>query len=75
MLGGEADEKSDVDLLVDIDGSKKVGLQFFDWYRDLEVLLGQKTDVVANAERPEHTSNWRLIERINRKKVLIHERV
>jgi uncharacterized protein len=71
---GEADEASDVDLLVDLDSDKKIGFQFFDWYQDLGVLLGHKTDVIANATKPEHTSNWRLIERINQQKVLIYEK-
>ena len=47
---GEADEQSDVDLLVDLDRNKEIGFQFFGWYQDLEVLLGQKTDIIANEQ-------------------------
>ncbi len=71
---GEADENSDVDLLVDLDYEKRIGWQFFSWYIDLEKLFARKTDVVSNVSKPEHTSNWRLIERINKDKVLIYEK-
>lgn len=71
---GEADKDSDVDLLVDLDTSKPIGLNFYSWDSDLERAFAKKTDVLANAQRPEHTSNWRFIERINREKVLLYER-
>ncbi len=71
---GEADEKSDVDLLVDLDYEKKIGWQFFGWYQDLQKVLLKKTDVVPNAEKPEHTSNWQFIERVNKEKKLIYEK-
>lgn len=71
---GEADEESDVDLLVDLDTSKPVGLSFYSWDQELEKAFCRKTDVLANAQRPEHTSNWRLIETINREKLLLYER-
>ncbi|MDB5207969.1 MAG: hypothetical protein JWR72_3044 [Flavisolibacter sp.] len=71
---GEADENSDVDLLVDIDYEKRVGWQYFIWFEELEKILARKTDVVSNVSKPEHTSNWRLIERINKDKVLLYEK-
>jgi len=71
---GEANEESDVDLLVDLDESKTVGLAFYGWYQDLEEIFSNKTDLIANASKPEHTSNWRLLERINKEKLLIYER-
>jgi uncharacterized protein len=43
---GEADRKSDVDLLVEVDYSKKIGFAFFGWHLDLEELLHKKVDVV-----------------------------
>jgi predicted nucleotidyltransferase len=71
---GEADQDSDVDLLVGLDYGKGVGLQYFLWFEELEEILAIKTDVISNVSRPEQTSNWRLIERINRDKVLIYEK-
>lgn len=43
---GEADEESDVDLLVELDYSKKIGLSFYGWYVDLEDRFLRKVDVV-----------------------------
>src|SRR5438093_13209280 len=68
---GEADENSDVDLLVELDYSKKLGFSFYGWYEGLEQIFKRKTDVIPNASKPEHTSNWRFIERINKEKVLL----
>lgn len=45
---GEADEKSDVDLLVDLDYSVHIGWSFFSMYLDLEELLHRKVDVIPS---------------------------
>lgn len=45
---GEADENSDVDLLVDLDKTQKIGWIFFEWYQDLEETLNKKVDVVSS---------------------------
>jgi predicted nucleotidyltransferase len=71
---GEADEESDVDLLVDLDYGKGVGWQFYSWFEELEKIFARKTDVISNVTKPEHTSNWRLIEAINKDKVLLYEK-
>ncbi len=71
---GEADEESDVDLLVDLDYGKGVGWQFSSWFEELEKIFARKTDVISNVTKPEHTSNWRLIEAINKDKVLLYEK-
>ena len=71
---GEASEESDVDLLVDIDERERIGWEYFVWYEDLEKLFTKKTDVVSNVAKAEQTSNWRLIERINKEKVLLYEK-
>ncbi len=71
---GEADQDSDVDLLIDLDHGKGVGWQSFIWFEELEKLMKIKTDIISNVEKPEHTTNWKLIERINRDKVLIYEK-
>lgn len=44
----EADEKSDLDLLVDLDYSQKIGLRFFQMALDLEKILGYKVDLVSS---------------------------
>lgn len=44
---GEATENSDVDLLVELDYSQKIGLQFIQMQLDLEDLLGKKVDLVS----------------------------
>jgi predicted nucleotidyltransferase len=43
----EADENSDVDVLVDIEKDSKVGLQYFAWHSELTSLLNKKVDVVS----------------------------
>lgn len=45
---GEADNESDVDILVDLDYSQKIGMQFFQMKIDLEKLLNSKVDLVSS---------------------------
>ena len=49
---GEADAKSDVDLLVDLnlDGFQDGVLEFFVWRDDLAELLGKKVDVLSGVK-------------------------
>jgi predicted nucleotidyltransferase len=44
---GEADEKSDVDIMVDLDHSRPIGLHYFGIIADLEDLLGRPVDMVT----------------------------
>ncbi|SHJ16343.1 hypothetical protein SAMN02745146_2490 [Hymenobacter daecheongensis DSM 21074] len=44
---GEADEASDVDLLVELDYEKLDALDFYLWREYLAELLGKKVDVVS----------------------------
>lgn len=44
----EANEDSDIDILVDLDYSKKIGLQFIQMKIDLEQLLQKKVDLVSS---------------------------
>ena len=48
FLHGNADNKSDVDILVDLDYSERIGLQFIQMKIDLEKLLHQKVDLVSS---------------------------
>jgi uncharacterized protein len=45
---GEADSQSDIDILVDLDYSQKIGLQFMQMKIDLERLLDSKVDLVSS---------------------------
>ena len=43
----EADYQSDIDILVDLDYSQRIGLQFIQMKIDLEELLNAKVDLVS----------------------------
>lgn len=45
---GEADNNSDIDILVDLDYSQTIGLQFIQMKLDLEKLLNTKVDLVSS---------------------------
>lgn len=45
---GEANENSDVDLLVDLDYSKRIGWQFYGWHEELKEIFDRKVDVVSS---------------------------
>ena len=45
---GEADNQSDIDILVDLDYSQRIGLQFMQMKIDLEGLLNMKVDLVSS---------------------------
>ncbi len=46
---GEADEQSDVDLLVDLDYSQHIGWKIGGWLLDLQKLLGRNIDLVPES--------------------------
>ena len=66
---GDADEKSDVDILVELDYSQKIGLKYFSMLIDLEKMLNRKVDFVT--ERSLAPFMKPLIES---EKVLLYER-
>ncbi len=45
---GEADDQSDIDILVDLDYSQKIGLKFVQMKIDLEHILQTKVDLVSS---------------------------
>src|SRR5436309_16103025 len=47
-LHGNADKESDIDILVDLDYSQKIGLEFVQMKIDLERLLADKVDLVSS---------------------------
>ena len=44
----EADSESDVDILVDLDYSQRIGIQFIQMKIDLERMLNKKVDLVSS---------------------------
>ena len=47
---GEETSKSDVDILVSLDYSQRIGLRFFSMALDLERLLGRSVDLVEDGQ-------------------------
>ena len=45
---GDADYQSDIDILVDLDYTQRIGLQFIQMKIDLEKLLNAKVDLVSS---------------------------
>lgn len=51
---GEADNQSDIDILVDLDYSQKIGLQFVQMKIDLGKLLNANVDLVSSNSLSEY---------------------
>ena len=66
---GEEREDSDIDLLVELDESQRIGIRFFGMYVDLKELLGREVDLVAEGWLMPYAE-----ESANRDKKLIYER-
>ena len=65
---GEADENSDIDLLIDWDYSKSIGLNYVFWREEMEEILHKEVDFVS--------LKWisPIIEKyVNNDKILIYE--
>jgi len=45
---GQADKNSDIDILVDLDYSQRIGLGFVQMQIDLEKILNKKVDLVSS---------------------------
>jgi uncharacterized protein len=45
---GAADDESDIDILVDLDYSQQIGLQFMQMRLDLKKILNNKVDLVTS---------------------------
>lgn len=65
----EADNNSDVDILVELDYSQHIGLGFVKMKLDLEEALHKKVDLVSNNGISKH-----LLPFINKDKQLIYEK-
>ena len=51
---GEATENSDVEILVDLDYSQPIGLEFIQMRIDLQVLLSKSVDLVSSRGLSKH---------------------
>jgi len=65
---GEAKEDSDVDLLVDLDYDKKIGLEFMRWWLTLEKKFKKKIDLV-----PLDVAYAKILESANTDKILMYQ--
>ena len=65
----EANSLSDIDILVDLDYSERIGLQFIQMKIDLENLLNSKVDLVSSNGLSQHIKPI-----IDREKELVYER-
>lgn len=65
----EDDEQSDIDILVELDYSKPIGLDFVRMKLELEDLLNKKVDLLTSNSISKH-----LLPFINSEKILIYER-
>lgn len=65
----EASEESDVDILVELDYSRHIGLGFIDMKLDLEEKLHKKIDLVSSNAVSKY-----ILPFVNRDKRLIYER-
>ena len=72
---GEATEDSDIDLLVDLTGSKVRGIQFGALYNDLEEALSARVDLVTTRSLENTTgshSQQSFRSTVNRERVMIY---
>lgn len=65
----EANENSDIDILVELDHTKPIGLQFFTYGDQLQTLLKKKVDVVSYEGLSKYVKPY-----VDKEKLLIYER-
>ncbi|MFT4154920.1 nucleotidyltransferase family protein [Parafilimonas sp.] len=66
---GDADEKSDVDVLIDIDKNAKVAWEYYGWFNDLSQLFNKKVDIVSHGWENKHIKPY-----IDKDKIVIYEK-
>jgi predicted nucleotidyltransferase len=54
FVRGQADHQSDIDILVDLDYTQRIGLGFIQMQNDLERLLSMKVDLVSSSSLSKH---------------------
>ncbi|MEO6850379.1 MAG: nucleotidyltransferase domain-containing protein [Mucilaginibacter sp.] len=65
----EADANSDIDILVELDHSSPIGMQYFTYADKLQGLLKKKVDIVSDEGLSKYVKPF-----IDKEKVLIYER-
>src|SRR6478736_4730362 len=65
----EANNKSDIDILVELDHSHPIGMKFFDYQDELETLLKTKVDLISSEGLSRHVRSF-----VDKDKILIYER-
>ena len=65
----ESGEESDIDILVDLDYSKPIGLEFVRMKLELEILLKKKVDLLSSKSVSKY-----ILPFVNRDKKLIYEK-
>ena len=65
---GEANENSDVDLLIDWDYSKHIGLNYVFWKDEIKILLQKNVDFVSL----DYISSY-ILNNVNKDKKVIYE--
>ena len=63
----QADQSSDIDILVNLDYSKRIGLEFIQMQIDLEEILGVKVDLVSSNSLSKYIKPF-----VDREKALIY---
>jgi hypothetical protein len=54
FVNGKADSESDIDILVDLDHSERIGLKFIQMQIELQEMLKTKVDLVSSKGLSEH---------------------
>lgn len=65
----EADDESDIDILVELDHTKPIGMKFFSYQDELEEILQKKVDLVSDEGLSKYVKPF-----VDKDKVLIYER-
>lgn len=66
---GDANEESDLDVLIDIEDNRKVGLRYLAWHEEIENIVKKKVQVVSNAAVSEYIRPF-----IDADKLLMYEK-
>ena len=65
----EADDKSDIDILVELDYAQPIGLEFVQMQLDLQGLLNRQVDLLSQKAIPKHIQPY-----IEQDRVLVYAR-
>ena len=65
----EADDASDVDVLIDFEEDSGVGLHYLVWHEEIESVVNKKVQVVSNKALPEYIRPF-----VEADRVLVYEK-